>query len=95
MSTVVAVSYFVRYKTLLQNATDVFTKYYSCFITKCYKSLLQNASGVLLQSAICLSQNATVITKCDDFLTKCDILLQNGKVITKFYVYYKMRQYIV
>ena len=29
-----------------------------------------------------LLQNATVITKCDDFITKCD-------------VYYKLRQYSV
>ena len=34
------------------------------FITKCDRSLLQNATGFLLQ-------NATVITKCDDFITKC------------------------
>ena len=33
------------------------TKYDSYFIAKCNKSLLQNASGILLQ-------NATVITKC-------------------------------
>ena len=42
------------------------------FITKCDGNLLQNASGFVLQ-------NATVITKCNDFLTKR-------------YIYYKMRR---
>ena len=46
----------IRCDSLLQNATDV--------ITKCDRSLLQNASGFLLQ-------NATVIAKCDDFITNC------------------------
>ena len=45
---------------LLQNATA---------ITKCDKSLLQNASGFLLQNMTVLLQNATVITKCNDFIT--------------------------
>ena len=69
------VSYLINYGTLLQNATDMITKYDSYFITKCDKSLLQNASGFLLQ-------NATV-------------LLQNATVITKYNVYYILRQYIV
>ena len=49
------------------------------FITKCDKSLLQNAPGFyyemwqLLQNATVLLQNATVLTNCD--------------------VYYKLRQY--
>ena len=47
------------------------------FITKCDRSLLQNASG-FLQNAAVLLQNAIVITKCDDFIKKCDS-------------YYKMR----
>ena len=54
----VTVSYFTRYDSLLQNAADVVTKFDSYFITKCYRSLLQNASGFLLQ-------NATFVTKCD------------------------------
>ena len=49
-------------------------------MTKCVKSLLQNALGFLLQIATVLLQNATVITNCDDFITKCN-------------VYYKLRQY--
>ena len=60
----VTVSYLIRYDSLLQNATDVITKCDSYFITKCDRSLLQNATVLL--------QNATVIAKCDDFLTKCD-----------------------
>ena len=51
---------------LLQNAI---------LLQKCDKSLLQNASGFLLQNATILLQNGTVITKCD--------------------VYYKLQQYSV
>ena len=43
--------------SLLQDAKDLITKCDSCFITKCDGSLLQNA---------------TVITNCDNFITKCD-----------------------
>ena len=53
----VTVSYLICYNGLLQNATDV--------ITKCDRSLLQNASVFLLQ-------NVTVITNCDNFITKYD-----------------------
>ena len=44
----VTVSYLIRYESLLQNATDVITKWDSYFITKYDRSLLQNASGFLL-----------------------------------------------
>ena len=50
------------------------------FITKCDKNLLQNALDFLLQNTIALLQDATVITKYDSFITKCDI-------------YYALRQY--
>ena len=53
-------------QVLLQSAT-------AFFITKCDGLLLQSATGFLLQSA-------TGITKCDNFITKCDD-------------YYKVRQY--
>ena len=76
----VTVSYLIRYDSLLQNATDVITKCDSYFITNYDRSLLQNASGFLLQNGTVLLQNAIVITKYDDFMTKCD-------------VYYKLRQY--
>ena len=56
------VSYLINYDTLLQNATDIITKCDSYFITKYDRSLLQNASGFLLQ-------NGTVITNCDSTLT--------------------------
>ena len=69
----VTVSYLIHYDSLLQNATDIITKCDSYFITKCDRSLLQNASGFSLQIATISLQNATVITKC--------------------YVYYKLRQY--
>ena len=52
----VMVSYLVYYDTLLQNATDI--------ITKCDKCFLQNTPSFVLQ-------NATVITKYLDFITKC------------------------
>ena len=55
----------ICYESLLQNATDVFTKCDSYFITKRDRSLLQNASGFLLQNATVLLQNVTVITKCN------------------------------
>ena len=74
------VSYLIRYDTLLQNATDIITKCDSYFIIKCDRSLLQNASGFLLQNGTVLLQSAT-------------ILLQNAIVITKCDVYYKLRQY--
>ena len=44
----VTISDLIRYDRLLQNATDVITKCDSYFITKCDRSLLQNASGFLL-----------------------------------------------
>ena len=84
----VAVSYLIRYGSLLQNATDVITKCNSCFITICGRSLLQNASGFLLQNA------KVLITKCDDFVTKCDSYYKCDDFITKCDVYYKLRQYI-
>ena len=54
----IVLSYLVHYNNLLQNATDIITKCDSYFITKCDKSLLQDASAVLLK-------HAAVITKCD------------------------------
>ena len=51
----VTVSYSIRYDSLLQNATDVIIKCDSYFITKCDRSLLQNALGFLLLNATVLS----------------------------------------
>ena len=68
----VTVSYLIRYDSSLQNATDIITKY--------ERSILQNASGFLLQNTTVLLQNAALITNSDNFITKCDS-------------YYKMRQY--
>ena len=45
--------------------TCIIIKWDSYFITKCDRSLLQDVSGFSLQ-------NATVITNCDSFITKCD-----------------------
>ena len=52
----VTLSYFICY-ILLQNATDI--------ITKCDKTLFQNASDFLLQNATILLQDPTVIENCD------------------------------
>ena len=54
----VTVSCFIHYDSLLQNATDVIKKCDSYFVTKWDRSLLQNASGFLLQ-------NAALTAKCD------------------------------
>ena len=60
----VIVSYLIRYDSLLQNATAI---------------LLQNATEVYYKmrqvfyyKMPVLLQNATVIIKCDDLITKCD-----------------------
>ena len=75
----VAVPYLIHYDSLLQNATNIITKWGSYFIRKCDRSLLQNASGFSLQNATVLSQNVTAATSCNDFITKYDS-------------YYKMRR---
>ena len=61
----VTVSYLIRYDSLLKNGIDIITKCDTYFITKCDRSLLQNASGFFLL------QNATVITNAT-FITNCD-----------------------
>ena len=55
------VSYLAYYDTLLENATDIITKRDSYFIIKCNKSLLQNASGCLIQNGAVLLQIVRVI----------------------------------
>ena len=48
------VSFSMRFDILLQNATGLIIKRDSYFITKGDRSLLQNASGFLLQNATIL-----------------------------------------
>ena len=74
----VTISYLIHCESLSQNAANIVTKYDCYFITKCDRSLLQNASGFLLQNETVslqnetvLLQNATVITNYDTFITKC------------------------
>ena len=62
-----ALFYKIR-QILLQQATY--------FITKRDKMSLQNVSGFLFQ-------NGTVITKCDDIITKMQQLLRNAVFIKK------------
>ena len=50
------VSYLVHFNSLLQNATDIIVKWDRYFITKCDKSLLQNALVFLLQNTTVLLQ---------------------------------------
>ena len=50
--------------------TDTITKCDSYFIKKCVKGLLQNVSDFLLQNGFL--QNVRIISKCDDFIRKCD-----------------------
>ena len=57
----VTVSCFIYCDTLLQNVTDIITKCNIYFLTKCDRTLSQNASGVLLQ-------NATFIINCNSTL---------------------------
>ena len=61
------VLYLIHYDTLLLYEKEIITECDSYFIAKCNRSLLQNASGFLLQNATVLLQNATVITKCDSY----------------------------
>ena len=68
-----------NYDTALQNETDIISKC-DCHVTTKYgKTLLQNAPGIIWK-------NATVVTNCDGFITKCNIyyniwhLLQNASV---------------
>ena len=87
----VTASYLIRYDNLLQNATDIITRSDSYFITKSDRSLLQKASGFLLQ-------NATVITKCDNFITKCDSYYKMRRLLqittVNIYCYLQVRYYL-
>ena len=71
----------IHHDILLQNTTGIITKCNSYFITKCDRNSLQNALGFLLQ-------NATVITKCDDFITKCDSYYKMQRLLQIATVHY-------
>ena len=59
----VTVSYLVRYDNLLQNATDIITKYESYFITKCERSLFQQSISNLIQQCIKSESKTPVCAK--------------------------------
>ena len=61
----VAVSYLIRYDSLLQNATANLLQN----ATKVYYKMRQAFYYKMQQFII---QNATVITNCNNFITKCD-----------------------
>ena len=60
----------ITLKTLIQSAIESFTNCDSLFITKCYTVYCKLRQ--VLHSAMNLLQIATVITKCDEFITNCD-----------------------
>ena len=82
----VTVSCFIHFDTLLQNGTYIITKCYSYFITKCNRSLLQNA---------------TIVTNCDNFVTKCHSyykmrhLLQIAKIQTIYFTTSSSRMFTI
>ena len=53
----------------------------------CYNSILQNVTAILLQNgtevyeSVFLLQNETVITNCDNFITKCDSYYQMRRLL--------------
>ena len=77
----VAVSYFIRYGSLLQNATDVITKCDSC-ITKCdvYYKLRQYIQHLTpLLDLICL-----ILSKDENMITTGGLLLKLFQAIKTF-----------
>ena len=70
----------IHYDSQLQYAIAFITKCNSYFTTKSERSLLQNVSSFLLQNATVSLQNVTVITKCDNFITKYGLSLQIATV---------------
>ena len=63
------------------------TKYDSCFITKCDRSLIQNVSGFYCKIR-------SFYYKMRQLLQIATILLKNATFIKKRDVYYKLRQYV-
>ena len=61
-----------------------------------YDSLLQNATIIVLQNAteVYYKMRQFYCKIRQKFITKCDSFMQNATVITKCYVYCKLRQYI-
>ena len=72
----VKVSYLVHYGTLLQSATAILSQ-------NTIKSLLQNGLGFLLQNVTVSLQIATVITKCVNFITKCNRFYKIQRLLQK------------
>ena len=80
------VSYLIHYESLLQNATDAITKCDSYFITKCDRFYFYK----LRQFYYKMRQ---FYYKMRQLLQNAMILLQNATIITKYDIYYKLRQY--
>ena len=56
-------------------------KFDNYFITKYGRIFLQNASDFLSQNVLVLLHNATVITKYDGFIKKCDDYYKIGCIL--------------
>ena len=98
MSTVIDTRFHIWFiLRLFYKMWQKFITNYGCyFITKCDKSLLQNASGFLLQNATVLVQNVTVITNCDNFITKCDSYYKMRRLLQIATVYCKkIHSYVI
>ena len=83
----VTVADLIRYDSLLQNGTDVTTKYDNYFISKCDRGLSQSASGFYYKMRQFyykmrqLLQNAAFITNCDSTSTTPDWLTLGVKFV--------------
>ena len=80
----------IHYDSLLQNVTDIVTKCNSYFITKCDRSLLQNASGFFLQNATILLQIATA----QSFRTKGNYLAAKSHKFLVLFLKDLIRNYV-
>ena len=90
MSILVAVSYFIFYDTLLQNATDINRKCDNYFI-----KIARNVSCKTRQDFYCRDLlQRQFYYKMRQLIKNETISLQNATVITKCDVYYKMRRYM-
>ena len=74
--------YLIHYDTLLPNATDIITKCDGYFITKCNRSLLQNASRFLIRKCDSCFTKGGSFYKLQQFYYKIRQLLQNATFIT-------------
>ena len=90
-SLVVLILHLIHSDTPWQNAADIITQCDSYFKTKFDRSLLQNASGNLLQMQHFFLQIVAVITKCVNFITKCGSFYKSRHLSQNVSVQYALR----